>query len=234
MPTSGDEGVKRSGGDLSTDDADSHLETVPPADEPESKASQGPSKASEYNQNGDGEYLVAVNYQSDAERKRIEYLLSTSPEIEVEKIRGLTRLVRAGDDEFEAFYENLTAKVDDLDHLRVKELAEIDITPDEHHERFSLETGASPDQVKWAFESIKRRRDATVEDSSSGSDTTYRQYVATTQSGTVRYSYEVSEGLGGDTRIDVHVWGYGDAPEVLRSFIEEELTYTMEVNDIDR
>jgi hypothetical protein len=168
-----------------------------------------------------------LDYQSDAERKRVEYLLNNRDDIEVEKIRGLARIIRVGEDDFKSFYEDLSAKVDGIDHLRVNELDEVDVAPDENHERFGLETDASPDQVEWAFETIKRKRDATVEDSGAGTDTTYKQYVATTQSGTVRYSYEVSAGPSGDTHVDIHVWGYGDAPEVLRSFIEEELSYAI-------
>ena len=187
-------------------------------------------KSDESNANGgssETEYLVALDYQSDAERKRVEYLLNNRDDITVNKIRGLARIVKVDEDNLEAFYEDLSAKVDGIDHLRVNELSDVDVVPDENHERISIETDSPADQVEWAFETIKRKRDATVEDSGAGTDTTYKQYVATTQSGTVRYSYEVSAGPSGDTHVDVHVWGYGDAPEVLRSFIEEELSYAI-------
>jgi len=170
------------------------------------------------------EYLVALDYRDDAERKRVEYLLNNSS-IEVEKLQGLVRLVRT--DDIEDFYEDLSAKVDELDHLRVDELSEVDITPDEHHERFSLETEASRDKIKWAFDTIEKKRDATIEDREYDTEYGYHQYVTTTKSGTVRYSYEMDRLNDGTTRVDVHIWGYGDAPETFREFVENELNYAI-------
>jgi len=170
------------------------------------------------------EYLLALDHQDDAERKRVEYLLNNS-DIEVQKLRGLVRLVRTN--EIDDLYEELSTKVDDIDHLRVDELSAVEITPDEHHERFSLETEASSDKVKWAFDTIERKRDATIEDREFDTEYGYHQYVATTKSGTVRYSYEMHEQNDGTTRVDVHVWGYGDAPETFREFVENELNYAI-------
>jgi hypothetical protein len=177
--------------------------------------------------NSKAEYLVALDYQSDAERKRVEYLLDNRSEIDVEKTRGLARIVRVDEDDFKSFYEDLSAKVDALDHLRVNELVDVDVTPDENHEQFHIETDAPRDQVNWAFETIKRKRNATVEDQDSQSEQRYKQYVATTQSGTVRYSYELDAVDESTTHVDIHVWGYGEAPEVMRAFIEEELSYAI-------
>lgn len=170
------------------------------------------------------EYLVAVDYENDAERKRIEYLLSNRSDITVEKLRGLVRLVHT--ETFDEFYEELSAKVDDLNHLRVNELSAVDVTPEEKHERFTIETEVSREKVNWAFNTIERKRDATLEDREYEDEYGYHQYVTTTKSGTARYSYEMTKHEG-MVYVDVHIWGYGGAPETLREFIENELNYAI-------
>lgn len=210
---------------------ESHPESDPSRRSPRKQTDENPqhrtTESEKSDDDGNSEYLIALDYQSDAERKRVEYLLNNRTGITVEKIRGLSRIIRAPDNEFQDFYEELSAKVDGLDHLRVNELSDVDVTPDKNLERFHIETDAPRDQIEWAFETIKRKRDATIEDRDSTGETSYMQYVATTQSGTVRYSYELDSTREDITRVEVHVWGYGDAPEVFRKFIKEELNYAI-------
>jgi len=164
------------------------------------------------------EYLVAVNYQSDAERKRVEYLFNNYDDIEAEKIEGFARIVTT--DDFEQFYEALSSKVDRIENVRANALEEAGTEPEEHTEQFSVTTDADPDRIEWAFEMIKDRRGATVEDPE------YNQFIANTRKGTARYTYSVIKN-DDSTEVTVEVWGYGEAPTVLREFLEEELEHAI-------
>lgn len=216
-------------GENSAQEADPTARSTPANEHNQTPANQNSRETTKRAQRSESaenktEYLVALDYQNDAERKRVEYLLNNS-DLEIKKLRGLVRVVRT--DDVEDFYEDLSTKVDELDHLRVDELSEVDITPDENHERFSLKTKASRDKIKWAFDTIEKKRDATIEDREYDTEYGYHQYVTTTKSGTVRYSYELDSLNDGTTRVDVHIWGYGDAPETFREFVENELNYAI-------
>jgi hypothetical protein len=86
--------------------------------------------------------------------------------------------------------------------------------------QFSVTTDADPDRIEWAFEMIKDRRGATVEDPE------YNQFIANTRKGTARYTYSVIKN-DGSTEVTVEVWGYGEAPSVLREFLKEELEHAI-------
>lgn len=168
--------------------------------------------------NDGDEYLVAVSYQSDAERKRVEYLFNNYDDIEAEKIEGFARIVTT--DDFEPFYEALSSKVDRIENVQANALKKVGSEPKEHTEQFTVTTDADPDRIEWAFEMIKDRRGATVEDPE------YNQFVANTRKGTARYAYSVIKN-NDLSEVTVEVWGYGEAPSVLREFIEEELEHAI-------
>lgn len=170
------------------------------------KESEGPNKE---------EYLVRLDFDDEAERKRVEYLLNNQEDIEVSIPRGFVRIVETGD--LAELYEDLSAKVNDVDDLEVDRLAEVDTTPSERERRFTRTTDVDADRIDWLFESVVKKRDAALADPQRG------VYNVSTRKGNARCWYEFTENPDGTAELTVYASGYGEAPDTLIDFLQDEM-----------
>lgn len=170
--------------------------------------------------NGDkdrDEYLINLDYgDNDNERKRVEYLLNNSPDITVATLDGLVRKVEVED--FDAFHEDLLSKLDDKDDLATYELETVSSEPGENFDEFSTTTTVQRQKIDWAFDLIVKKRDAAPEGNPDDD-----QYVVNTKKGTARFTFDIEPLGDGEYSVMVKTWGYGDAPTVLKDFIQNEL-----------
>lgn len=164
----------------------------------------------------DRSYLVSVAYESDAERKRAEYLLDNWDDGSIESLRGLTR--QAHDVEIDDLYGQLVAKVPE-DHVHVFELAPVETHADTVEETLEYTVDVDPDRVEWAMESLMNKRKAIAEDA------TNNEYALYTKKGRAKVAYTVDPTPAGDVRLRIRIQGYGEAATFLKEFFEEELSY---------
>jgi hypothetical protein len=164
----------------------------------------------------DQAYLISVAYESDAERKRAEYLLNNWDEGSVEPLRGLTR--RVHDIDIQDLYDKLVAKVPE-DHVRVFELSSVDARAKTVEETIEYTVDVDSERVEWAMESLLNKRKAVAEDVANN------EYALRTKKGRAKVAYNVEETPEDDVHLRIRIEGYGDAANFLREFFEEELSY---------
>lgn len=162
-------------------------------------------------------HLVIVDYADDAERKRAEYLLDNWDGGTVRSVDGLARLL--DDVEVDDLYEELVAKVP-KEHIRVYELdaVEGDVSPTKTEIDARLETDI--DRVEWAIESLLNKRKAVTEDAE------HNVYGVYTKKGRATVEYEL-DAQDDEVLLHIRISGYGEAPEFLREFFEDELQYML-------
>ncbi len=161
------------------------------------------------------EYLIVVDYTDEAERKRVEYLLNNRDSTEAEPIRGFARIVET--DDVQALYEDLSAKVDDINDVEIDRLEDVDATPSEKELDFSIQTDVDTDRVDWLFESLMNKRNATVADPAND------VYTISTRKGTATCWYNTSSNPDGTVTIHVFTSGYGEAPRVVIEYLQDEM-----------
>ncbi|QCD67300.1 hypothetical protein E5139_16295 (plasmid) [Halomicrobium mukohataei] len=168
----------------------------------------------------DGAYLVVVDYEDERERKRAEYLLDNWEDGTIESLDGMSRVVR--DVDIDELYDQLAAKVPE-EELSAYELNRVDTeatqvqaTIDETFDDVEAE------RVEWAMESIMKKRKAVDQGSTTDGESLWAVY---TKKGRAEIQYDIREREQNTVRLHVVIDGFGEAPEFLREFIEEEIGY---------
>lgn len=172
-------------------------------------------------QSDDQTYLFVVDYETDTERKRAEYLLDNQKEGEIKPIEGMSRLASGVD--VDELYDELAAKVPE-EQISTYELDRIDTEATRERENIHEEFGnADPERVTWAMDSILNKRKAVKQGPRDGTEI----WGVYTKKGRAEISYQVRNKDGG-VELDVTIEGFGDAPGFLKEFIEDELQYMIE------
>ena len=161
----------------------------------------------------DEEYLFVVDYESDAERKRVEYLFENA-EGEIESLEGLSRIAR--DVDHEAIYEQLVSKVPD-EQVTAYRLEPVDVAAEPERVTVEQAIDATPETVETFVEYMLSKKKAVLQSSPRN------VYEVYTKKGRAEISYEL-DGDGGETVARIRIDGYPPAPSFLAEFFETELT----------
>lgn len=161
-------------------------------------------------------YLVVVDYDDDAERKRAEYLLDNWDEGSIESIKGLSRIV--GDVDVDALYEKLVTKVPQK-QIQIHELDKVDAKAARQGVTFDETFDTDRHKVEWAIEAIMNKR-KTIE-----KDPEENIYGVYTKKGRATVEFNISEDPAGKIHLSGTVEGYGEAPEFLKQYILDEIQY---------
>lgn len=161
----------------------------------------------------DDEFLFVVDYDSDAERKRVEYLFENA-EGDVESLEGLSRLA-SGVDQAE-LYEQLVSKVPE-EQVSAYRLEPLDVSAEPEQTTVEQHVGADPDTVETFVEYMLSKKKAVLQ---SGARNEYEVY---TKKGRAEISYELEPADAG-TAVRIRIEGYPPAPDFLAEFFETELT----------
>jgi len=167
-------------------------------------------------QDSEKSYLVVVNYEDDAERKRAEYILNNWDGGNISPVQGLSRQVTGV--EIDDLYEQIVSKVSE-DRVEVYELEPTDAQAKRRTERFEFTFETDRERVEWAMEAIMNKRKRVTEDEG---ENVYGIY---TKKGRATISYTITEIPDGRIQLTGEISGYGEAPEFLREYITEELDY---------
>lgn len=159
-------------------------------------------------------YLFVVNYDSDAERKRVEYLFNSWEEGRIRTPDGIVRI--AEDIDHDALYEQLVSKVPD-DQVESYQLEETD--PDLEGDTVTIEQyiDAPRDAVESFLNYVLSKRNAVLQSAS------HNEYEVYSKKGRAEVRYRLSDADGG-TEVWMQVSGYPPAPGFLGEFFETELS----------
>lgn len=161
----------------------------------------------------DAEYLFVVDYEDDAERKRVEYLFNNWEDGEISKPSGLVRVGRSVS--HDELYENLVAKVpeEQVQSYRL-EPVDTDVTPETLTVKQSV--AAPADAVETFVEYMFSKKKAVLQSPS------HNEYEVYTKKGRADVTYQLDTD-GRTTDVTVTITGHAPAPEFLADFFETEL-----------
>lgn len=159
----------------------------------------------------DEQFLFVVEYDSDAERKRVEYLFENANG-EVQSLEGLARIATGID--HEEIYEQLVSKVPDK-QVQAYRLEPIDVSAEPERTKIEETVSATPETVEPFVEYMLSKKKAVLQSS------TRNEYEVYTKKGRAEISYD----LDGDdeTTVRIEIEGYPPAPSFLAEFFETEL-----------
>lgn len=165
----------------------------------------------------DVRYLVGLEYNDRAERRRVEYRLENWDGT-VNKVPSMTRIVEG--DNFYDLYDDFLETVDDPDHLSVYELNDITPSTEERTARIARVYDVEMDKVEWAVESLLNKRTVSQEDA-----TTYQVYpTGGTEDVTLEIDLmEVQRGA----RMQLTLSGLGPAPNAMKDAFLRDLGYLL-------
>lgn len=161
----------------------------------------------------DDRYLYIVDYDEDAERKRVEYLFNNWTEGKIERPSGLLRV--ASNVSHEELFEQLVAKVPER-QVEVYQLEDVDTSVEPDQTVVTQQVDASTDAVETFLEYILSKKKAVLQ------SPTQNEYEVYTKKGRTEITYSVTETEEG-VSVRVSIRGYPPAPSFLAEFFETEL-----------
>jgi hypothetical protein len=164
------------------------------------------------NEDEEESFLYLVEYDDDAERKRVEYLFD-SVEGSAERPDGVIRLV--SDVDQRALHEELLTKVpaEQVTAYRL-EPVETDVTPDTVVVERTVNADREP--VESFLEYVLSKRKAVLQSASNN------EYEIYSKKGRADVSYRLADTNEG-TSVTVRIEGYPPAPSFLEEFFRSEL-----------
>lgn len=164
--------------------------------------------------NADAEqFLFVVKYESDAERKRVEYLFDNA-DGDVSTLDGLTRI--ASDVNQQELYEQLVSKVPE-EQVSAYRLAPLEVQTEPETAVVEQAVSAAPDVVESFVEYIFSKKKAVLQSPARN------EYEVYTKKGRADVSYDLQETETG-TMVRVRIEGYPPAPDFLAEFFSTELS----------
>jgi hypothetical protein len=160
------------------------------------------------------EYLYVVDYEDDAERKRVEYLFNNWSSGAISRPEGVVRL--ASDVDHEELYEQLISKVPDgqVGAYRL-EADRADVSPTSRTVELTVPTNA--DAVETFVQYMLSKKKAVLQ------APTHNEYELYTKKGRATTTYDLDE-RAAETAVTLTITGYSDAPSFLADFFETELS----------
>ena len=163
---------------------------------------------------GSDRYLYAVEYESDAERKRVEYLFNNWADGTVDQPDGLVRVTEGA--AHEELYEQLLNKVP-AERVSAYELKPADTDVEPKTVRVSQTVAAPVEAVESFVQYMFSKKKAGLQSAK------HNEYEVYTKKGRATVSYTLTES-GSDVTVEISVVGHDPAPTFLGDFFETELT----------
>ncbi|MFB6184294.1 MAG: hypothetical protein ABEI96_07040 [Haloarculaceae archaeon] len=160
----------------------------------------------------DGEYLYVVEYDSDAERKRVEYLFNNWSDGDVDAPKGLVRV--ASNVDHDALYRQLVSKVPD-EQVSAYRLEPVETDVETDTRVVEQHVDAPREAVEGFVEYIFSKKKAVLQSPERN------EYEVYTKKGRAEVSYDLA--ADGETTVTVRIEGTPPAPGFLADFFETEL-----------
>lgn len=160
-----------------------------------------------------GAFLFVVDYNSDAERKRVEYLFDNA-DGDISTLSGLARIAENIDPD--GMYEDIVSKVPE-EQVQAYRLEPVDISAERNRTTVVRDVNAAAETVEPFIEYILSKKKAVLQSSARN------EYEVYTKKGRAEITYKLTE-ESGKTEVEIHIEGYPPAPEFLAEYFEQELT----------
>jgi len=159
-------------------------------------------------------YLYTIQYDEEAERKRVEYLFNNWEDGEIKSPNGLSRMAEGTDNE--ELYEQLVTKIPE-EQIEVYRLQPTQLEVDPDTITVEQKIAASVDAVETFIEYILSKKKAVLQ---SGARNEYEMY---TKKGRAEVSYDIQQRKANQTNVTIKVTGIPPSPGFLADFFRTEL-----------
>lgn len=165
------------------------------------------------------EYLLVVDYHSDAERKRIDATIDRwKAKKDVRKEKGV--VIRINDDEIEDFMQDLYARLDrGTESVRMYAAEEYNPEVEEISKTLQYETEMECETVRQFLRYILNKMNVSTEGARDGVES----YTAYTRKGQAEIGIVWAKDSR-NTKVTVYVSGFGDAVLFVAGRIDEEVS----------
>ena len=157
-------------------------------------------------------YLFCVDYQNEAERKRVEYLFKNWESGQIEAPKGLVRIAEGVNRE--SLHEELVTKVEDK-RVEVYKLESTSMDLEEESLTVEQEINKSKDTVEGFLDYILSKKGAVLKEPSQNN------YEIYTKKGRAEIRPKVTDN-GDSVTIRLLIKGYPPAPSFLEEFFDSE------------
>lgn len=162
-------------------------------------------------------YLIGLEYEDRAERRRMEYRLENWKGT-VSQTPRMTRIVEG--ENFYELFDALQETVDDPEHLSVYELNDLTPSNEERTVRIDRVYDVELDKLEWAVESLLNKRTVTQE------DTTTYQIHPDSSTAKVTLEYDLMNVQRG-ARMELTLTGPTPAPNAVKDAMLRDLGYLL-------
>jgi hypothetical protein len=169
-------------------------------------------------------YLLILNYESDAERKRIDYAIERWDErVKIWKPKGMILMLEGSSDELNEFLEDILSRLEfkpeDSPKRKVKvyEVHRLRAEVEKKAERLFYETSIDAETAKRFINYLMAKVNAVYE----YSDGFSKVYAAYTKKGHAKIVLRIEEKEL--TIIEILIEGYGEVAEFLAAKLKNEL-----------
>ena len=164
-------------------------------------------------------YMLVISYESDAERKRIDYAIERwSKEVKVGKPKGVTVLFEGGEEEFRDFFEDIFSRIGNPENkVEVYAIEKYEPEIEKKVKEIKYESKDSLKAVERFISYLMAKLNASYQYSTEF----FKVFTAHTKKGQVKISVRIER--DGKTEISILVEGYGSVVEFLASKIDYEV-----------
>ncbi len=169
-------------------------------------------------------YILIINYETDAERKRIDYAIERwENRVKVWKPKGVILLLEGSREDFDEFLEDLLSRLEFRPgetpdkKVRVLEANEMVTKIEKKSERLLYETTVDSETVKRFVDYLMAKLSAAYE----FSDGIFRMYSTYTKKGQVRIGVRIE--TTEITKLELLIEGYGEVVEFISSRLKNEI-----------
>ncbi|RLI82000.1 hypothetical protein DRP04_04930 [Archaeoglobales archaeon] len=170
------------------------------------------------------EYLLILNYESDAERKRIDYTIERwRNRVSIRKPKGAVVVLKGSESEFSDFIEDLFSRLElepnesPEGKVEVYLLEKYKPVVEKKVRRLSYESTESLEIVRKFLDYLMAKLNASYEYSSGIS----KVYTAYTKKGQARIDVRIEKGEV--TKITILIEGYGEVVDFLAGKVDYEI-----------
>ncbi len=169
-------------------------------------------------------YILIINYETDAERKRIDYAIERwESKVKIWKPKGVVLMLEGSKEDFNEFFEDMLSRLefgpkDKIDRkIKVLEANWIDAKIDKRTKRLFYETTIDGETVKRFVEYLMAKLGAAYE----FSDGIFRVYSAYTKKGQIRIGLRIE--AAEVTTLEILIEGYGEVVEFIAGKLRNEI-----------
>lgn len=207
------ENAARVGGSLSPNESGSHSQEHDSI----SAATRSMSDAEASESSEQTRFLIGLEYDNRAERRRVEYRLENW-DGSVSKLPRMSRIVE--DKKFYDLYHELRETVDEPEHLSVYELNDLAPSTVERTVQIDRVFDVDLDQLNWAVDSLLNKRTVSQQN-----ETTYEIYPDANDE-SVTFEYHVMDVQQG-ARMQITLTGPSPTPNALKDAMLRDLGYLL-------